>query len=77
MTVPTTTSMWKTANVLGPERGSHVDSRSLGLFLKRHDAGDLEPEEVTEVTTSREGVESRVDQSNRTWIARRTDNEGP
>ena len=36
---------------LGSERGPHVDSRSLGPFLKRHDPGDLELEEVTEVTT--------------------------
>ena len=36
---------------LGAECGPHVDSRSLGLFLKRHDPGDLEPEKVLEVTT--------------------------
>jgi hypothetical protein len=34
---------------LGAERGPHVDSRALGLFLKRHDPGDLESEKVTQV----------------------------
>lgn len=53
VTTTTSTSMWKTVKVLVAERGPHVDSRSLGLFLKRHDPGDREPEEVTEVTTER------------------------
>jgi hypothetical protein len=34
----------------GAEHGPHLDSGSLGHFLKRHDPGDLEPEEVTEMT---------------------------